>query len=850
MDRFLSRWLSGLRAEAGLRRGLFVAALSGLVATCIFFLLDPGIPAAHRSLGLMGALVLVARWTLLLRMGRRSPVLDALEVAAVVAVGVAVVPDRMSGVLYAGLAFRSAYGSRSLAVRGAFVYAGACALSAYLIDGQDYDYSVAGALLQTPALLMVALLVNELVRGVGALHAAARRERVLQRVAVSYLQAADRQRLADHSAQALEELLGAELAGFTVTLDSPSGAPAVALRLPLVAPGEPIVLDIATATGSAGTLSVLPAGVLRRADRRSLAALAGQLSLAVAALEAQALRQARAASARILSLVEDTGGVALIVDRELVIAWSTPGALELLGEPPDALVGRSVLECLHRGDRERAGVALAAVVAEEAQGPDRFTVRLRGSARWVELSVSDFLADDAVGALVVQLRDVSARVALEQDVRRRDDVDALTGLPNREHFEDLVTEALRVAPAGVAVALLDLDGLREVNETYGYAVGDEVLIEVARRFGHSAAGSGPVARMAADEFSLLLREMPDGDTALDVVNRMLRVLEHPLETSAATLRVRASAGVALAVAHASDASGLIATADAAMQDAQEAGGGRSCLYAPELHAERLERVTLKAELAAAIDAGELELDYQPVIDGRNGQWRSAEALVRWRHPRLGRLGPGRFIPLAEESELIIALGEWVMHEACATLAGWRREGIVPGDFGVAVNVSAVQFVRPDLLDMVSSALIGSGLPAECLTIEVTETAVADLGTARPSLQGLKAIGVRVALDDFGTGHSSLAYLKELPADVIKVPRPFVRDLGRPGSGGAIVEGIVGLAHSLGIVPLAEGVETAEQRDGVLAAGCHLIQGFFYSRPLAAHVFADAARRASVLDHVP
>ena len=304
----------------------------------------------------------------------------------------------------------------------------------------------------------------------------------------------------------------------------------------------------------------------------------------------------------------------------------------------------------------------------------------------------------------------SARASRSSGVRRRDDVDALTGLPNRERFEDMVTEALRVAPAGVAVALLDLDDLRGVNETYGYAVGDEVLVEVARRFGHSAAGSGPVARMAADEFAVLLREIPTGQTALDVVERMLRVLENPLETTVATLRVQASAGVALAVAHASDAAGLIATADAATQDAQGAGGGRSCLYTPALHAERLERVTLKAELAVAIGAGQLELDYQPVIDGRDGRWRSAEALVRWRHPRLGRLRPGRFIPLAEESDLIVELGEWVLKEACATLAGWRREGIVPEDFAVAVNVSAVQFARPDLLDMVSSALIASGLP--------------------------------------------------------------------------------------------------------------------------------------------
>ncbi len=842
-----ARWVAGLSGVEGLRRGLLVAALSGLAASGSFLVLDPRMAPDLRVAGAAAVLVLVVRWLLRLRNADTNLLLDLAETLAVLTLGFAVDPDRSSGVLYAGLAYRAAFGGRRDALRAGVAYSLAHVAASALAGGRDHDYSVAGALLQVPVFFMVALLVSSLVAGVAALRSAARRERVLQHLGFVFLGARDRQALADGAAAAIDEVLGGRLEAFEIRLQTPGAEPVVASRGE-AADARALVLGVETESGSAGSVTIGHPDALAERDSRWIGAVASQLGLAVGVLDDRALRQARTANARIRALVEDTGGVALVVDRDLAISWSTPGALELFGEAPDALVGRPVLDCVHRADRARAHEALTSVVAGDQIAPDRFTVRLRGRSdppRWVEVSVSDLLADDDVGALVIQMRDVSARVALEQDVRRRDDTDGLTHLPNRARFETLVGEALESGPAGVAVALIDIDGLRLVNEAYGYGAGDEVLVDVARRLAYAAAGTGPVARVAADEFAVLLQEVSSGRAACDVVGRLLRVFERPIEAAGVAVHLRASAGVARARDQAKDAKTLIAAADAAMQDAQEAGGGCCRLFAPRMHAERLERLTLVAELAAGVDRGELELEYQPVAAARSGRWCSAEALVRWRHPELGRLMPARFIPLAEDSELIVKVGEWVLHEACHRLAGWQRDGVVPGDFAIAVNVSAVQFARPALLEMVSTALRESGLDARCLTLEITETAVADFAAARPQLEALKRIGVRLAIDDYGTGQSSLAYLKDIPADVLKVPRPFVRDIGHPGSsGGAIVEGIVGLARSLGLVALAEGVETPEQLDGVVAAGCELIQGYLYSRPLPAGEFAAQARTAS------
>jgi EAL domain-containing protein (putative c-di-GMP-specific phosphodiesterase class I) len=256
-----------------------------------------------------------------------------------------------------------------------------------------------------------------------------------------------------------------------------------------------------------------------------------------------------------------------------------------------------------------------------------------------------------------------------------------------------------------------------------------------------------------------------------------------------------------------------------------------------LHADRLERATLQSELATAVAAGQLELHYQPVTDAATGAWVGAEALVRWQHPELGRLSPARFIPLAEESDLIVAIGEWVLQAATRQLAAWRAAHLVSETFTVAVNVSGTQLTRDDLLEHVERALAESGVPAPNLVLEVTETAVIDPGAVLPRLVRLKQTGVRLAIDDFGTGHSSLSYLKHLPADIVKLPRPFVRDAGHCPKSAAIVEGLVRLAAPLGMTVLAEGVETPEQQACVTRAGCVHIQGFLHAPPLPADAFA-------------
>lgn len=832
--RNLWRRLIDVRGVAGLQRVTLAAALLALIAMAVGILLSHRQTERWDAPALVALLLLGCGWARMFARRGSSPALDGVEALVVLALGVAVGADNAMPVILAGLTFRSLYGSRRKVLFVAAAYAAAHLVAAAVSQGRFPDYPLVAAATSVPLLLMVPAAAWELARGLRAIRAATRREKALAAVAASYVTLHSLDALAKSTEQAIRDVFGQRLGAVEVVPDVEAMGTA-RNRFGSDAAEFPIA--------GGGGVRVLPWEPLSRAERRWLETLAAQLAVAVSAFRARA----DAATHRVRQLVDRTGGVALLIDADLVIRSAAVGASELIGAAPGALEGRSLPDLVHPLDRERTREALAANVAAEAIAPERITVRVRSDAglRWVELSVADLSADEAVGAFVVQTRDVTARVTLEEDVRLRDDQDALTGLPNRQRFERELAGELRAGNHGCAVVAIDIEDFRIVNETLGLAVGDQVIAEVGRRLALACGPCDLVARLAGDAFVVLLREVDNGERGRERAQQLLRALTDPLEAGPGSLRVSASAGLARPIGELRSPESLLAAAGTALESARQAAPGTCGVFAPALHGERLERARLQAELAVAIGAGELELDFQPVVDALTGRWRGAEALVRWRHPVLGRLGPNRFVPLAEQSELIVGVGHWVLVEACRQIAAWRAAGVVDDDFRVGVNVSGVQLRRPDLIGHVRDALASTGVPPHVLVIEVTETATIDADTI-PRLDELRELGVRIAIDDFGTGHSSLAYLKDLPADIVKLPRPFVRDSGTCPRSAAIVAGLVALAQPLGLVVLAEGVETRAQREAAIAAGCELIQGYLYAAPLRPSELAGMMRSTAAM----
>ncbi|MFW3172473.1 putative bifunctional diguanylate cyclase/phosphodiesterase [Geodermatophilus sp. CPCC 206100] len=547
------------------------------------------------------------------------------------------------------------------------------------------------------------------------------------------------------------------------------------------------------------------ARALVAAQQRHSAALARHSSDAVAVVDARG------------RLLSDPAGLAGLLGT----APHTSGELvEFCGI--DRAEAEAVLQTCLRADGTVVDAELPAV--------------LSGRSRWLGVRLVDLRRDPDVGGVVIHLTDITDRKQAEAALAHQASHDALTGLANRALFADRVDQALaRRARGGpsAAVVFIDLDGFKSVNDTLGHSAGDALLIEVAGRLRSAVRAGDTVARLGGDEFAVLVVQSGDGTGEVEATAaRVLDVLARPLWL--AGQRVDISGSVGIAVAH-DDASGasLVRDADIAMYAAKVSGRGRSVVFAPSMRAAAVERRRLEQELAVALDDHQLRLVYQPVVDLADERVVGFEALLRWDSPTLGAVPPNEFVPVAEELGLIEDIGAWVLREACRTAAAWRREHAAAADTTMAVNVSAVQLASPDLTDHVRAALATSGLPAEALVLEVTETAlVGDPERAAESLAALRELGVRLALDDFGTGYSSLGYLQQFTVDVLKVDRSFVATITDEGVP-AIVRGLIDLGRALDLEVVAEGVETAAQRDQLSAGRCDRAQGFLFAQPLEA-----------------
>jgi diguanylate cyclase (GGDEF)-like protein len=413
--------------------------------------------------------------------------------------------------------------------------------------------------------------------------------------------------------------------------------------------------------------------------------------------------------------------------------------------------------------------------------------------------------------------------------------DGLTGLPNRTLFEDRVAQAILAAQRNrrmLAVMLLDIDRFQTTNDTLGPVIGDRVLCDVAERLGGCVREGDSIARLGSDEFAILLTQLESTEDAENLHQKIVAAFRHPFQCGAHELYLTASKGISFYPLDGTNTHSLLKNAGAALCEAKEQGGDGYQAYRAAMNAGSLKRLELENSLRRALDRDEFVVYYQPQADACTRNITSVEALVRWQHPELGFISPAEFIPLAEETGLMVPLGEWVLRTACAQTKAWQQAGFT--NLSVSVNLSLRQFRQTNLTGMVEQVLTETGLAPSCLELELTESSVMkNTERAVATLRRLQALGIRIAIDDFGTGYSSLNYLKNLPIDTLKIDRSFVRDAATNPVDAAIVQAIITLAHSLNLRVKAEGVETQEQLDFLRRLRCDEIQGYLLSRPLPA-----------------
>jgi diguanylate cyclase (GGDEF)-like protein/PAS domain S-box-containing protein len=626
----------------------------------------------------------------------------------------------------------------------------------------------------------------------------------------------------------------------------------------------PLVRDDRPATGSPmGSLVVVSTETVLLTLQGAIEVLASQAALAVERVALAQEMSRRDNEAYFRTLVHNAHDVILIIDDDGRVRYASPSVHAVLG--PGSIVGTPVLDLVDPDDRDAAGRALA----EAARLPDADSrtrnygvVRTDGHRIDVEVAYRDLRTDPTVRGIVLTLRDITDQRRLEQELTERAFHDGLTGLANRALFLDRVERALadRGRNGGlVGVLLVDLDDFKLVNDTLGHATGDALLVAVAGRLSGQLRPKDLAARLGGDEFAVLIEGAVRPSEVEGIAARIVEALASPIEV-AGGLMTSASVGVAST----GDTSGpvdLLRQADLALYAAKAAGKGRWRRYRPSLHLAAVDRLAVRTELRHALEAGQLQMRYQPIVDLTGYGTVGVEALVRWHSARRGTVLPSEFIPIAEETGLIVPLGTWVLDRALADLARWRARAAttVP----ISVNISAHQVRTSRFVTDVTDALARWELPPSALVLEITETALlTDDAQVSANLAMLREHGVQIAIDDFGTGFASLDYVRLHAVDSLKIDRSFVHGIEGSRRQTALVATIVHLAEALDLPVVAEGVETPRQRDALLLAGCRLGQGHLFLAPVPADdilpwfdrtcsdaaVPADGADRVDMPDH--
>ncbi|WP_319240879.1 EAL domain-containing protein [uncultured Propionivibrio sp.] len=521
---------------------------------------------------------------------------------------------------------------------------------------------------------------------------------------------------------------------------------------------------------------------------------------------------------------------------------------EIFGYPPGGMIGQST-RIFYPTDYDFSSVGEEAYRSLGESGK-QFSVTLQmqrvdGTPIWCELSGRALDAENPVSGAIWVISDVTERHLAEERARFLAYHDVLTGLPNPQLFQDRLQQAVAFATrAGTKVALLliDIDRFKAVNDVLGHEVGDRLLVEVARRIEENTRATDTLCRQGGDEYLLLLTNVAEPDAIATCAAELMANLAEPFSVDRHELTISVSIGVAIYPEDGTDYSTLLKKADMAMYRSKESGRNTYRFFNEEMNDEAVAQVTLFSGLRRALDARQFVLHYQPQLEIGSGRLLGAEALIRWNHPDLGLVYPGRFIPVAEETGLIADIGDWVLREACAEAVEWRR--VLGQDMVVAVNLSALQFKRGDVEKTVAEALEATGLDPSMLELELTESIlIRDTESILAAVKRLKLMGIRLSIDDFGTGYSSLSYLKRFEVDKLKIDQSFVRDLAHNPEDAAIVRAIIQMAHSLGLKTIAEGVENREVLDLLKIYRCDEAQGYHFARPLPADRFlAFAAER--------
>ncbi|HWQ39208.1 MAG TPA: EAL domain-containing protein [Burkholderiales bacterium] len=545
------------------------------------------------------------------------------------------------------------------------------------------------------------------------------------------------------------------------------------------------------------------------------------------------------------ALVQNSFDIITIHDASGVTVYESPAASRILGYPPGSLLGKMPFDTVHPKDAQRAREAFESLARGEMPPPIELRFRhADGSWIWLEALGNNLLEHPGVRGIVLTSRDITERKRAEERAQYLANYDVLTGLPNRFLMHDRLAQACAQVSrnsARVAVMHVDLDRFKVVNETLGHYVGDAVLKQAAERLKKACREGDTVARVGGDEFTIVLPNVTAVQGLSAFADKLLAALSRPFPGDGQELFVSASVGISLYPDDARTVDELIKHADAAMYRAKATGRNHYQFFTREINDKVQERLLMEGGLRQALQREEFRVVYQPKIDLATREVIGAEALIRWFHPKLGMVGPSRFVPVAEDSGMVGQIGEWVLRTVCRQIRQWQDGGWT---MPVAVNVSARQFQQSDLADLVVSVLSETRVPAYLLEIELTESAVMhDAEASVVALERLKQFGVQISIDDFGTGYSSLSYLKRLPLDVLKVDQSFVRDISSDPNDAAIVRAIITLARSLGMKVTAEGVETEAQLAFLNAYGCHYAQGYMFGQPMPAEDFAQFARRA-------
>jgi diguanylate cyclase (GGDEF)-like protein/PAS domain S-box-containing protein len=582
-----------------------------------------------------------------------------------------------------------------------------------------------------------------------------------------------------------------------------------------------------------GTPDEMPPGV---AD--SVRALSSQVALA---LESAALTEdllVRQSERRFASLVQNSSDIVTVIEPDTSIRYASPSALRVLGFEPSALEGTRFTDLVHPDDRTRAVSFLTAPAeGEEHASPMEFRVRCRdGTYIFAETLRTSLLHDDNVRGIVLNTRDISERKEFEEQLQHQAFHDSVTSLANRALFSDRVAHAIERQGRDrkpIAVLFMDLDDFKTINDSLGHAAGDQLLHDVGERLRECLRTADTAARLGGDEFAILLEDGGDGIQAVDVAERVMRMLDGPFALEGKEVFVRASVGIAVAEGQEIRAAEeLLRNADVAMYMAKEKGKGRYQVFEPAMHDTALKRLELKADLQRALEHEEFVLFYQPVIELETGSISGVEALIRWLHPVRGMVAPLDFIPLAEETGLIVPIGRWVLSQACRMAVDLRATFPGSGDFHMAVNLSARQLARPEIVEEVRAILRETGLDPRALILEITESVMMqDMELSIERLTELKGLGIQLAIDDFGTGYSSLNYVRRFPVDILKVDKSFIDGVGEGGESGALTAAVIELAGILNLRPVAEGIERADQLQRLLEMHCDLGQGFYFAKPL-------------------